>query len=71
MKTGAVEREIPAFVHHISDFLDAAMANGFTLERFNEWRHEEDEDKPPRLATFLFRKREKGKAKVGRKALLR
>ena len=71
MKTVAVEREIPAFVHHISDFLDAAMASGFTLERFNEWRHAEDEDKPPRLATFLFKKREKGKAKVGRKALLR
>ena len=54
MKTGAVEREIPAFVHHISDFLDTAMTSGFTLERFNEWRHAEDEDKPPRLATFLF-----------------
>lgn len=47
--------EIPAFVHHLSDFTNAADANGLVLERFQEWWHEEDQDKPPRLASFMFR----------------
>jgi hypothetical protein len=48
--------EIHAFVHHISDFLDAAKRAGFVLENFNEYWHEEDSGKPPRIAAFLFRK---------------
>lgn len=48
--------QIPAFVHHISDFLDAASANDLALARLNEWWHEEDEGKPPRLVMFLFAK---------------
>jgi len=48
--------EIPAFVHHLSDFTNAADANGLVLERFQEWWHEADQDKPPRLASFMFRK---------------
>jgi malonyl-CoA O-methyltransferase len=48
--------QIPAFVHHISDFLDAAVANGLVLMQLNEWWHEEDEGKPPRLVTFMFAK---------------
>ena len=46
--------EIQAFVHHISDFIGAAEANSFTLESFNEWWHEEDRNKPPRLVSFMF-----------------
>ena len=46
--------KIPAFVHHISDFLDAAVANGLELGQLNEWWHSEDEGKPPRLVTFMF-----------------
>lgn len=48
--------EIPAFVHHISDFLSAAKNQGFLLEDFKEWWHEQDQNKLPRLASFLFRK---------------
>ena len=48
--------EIQAFVHHLSDFTNAADANGLVLERFQEWWHEEDQDKPPRLASFIFGK---------------
>jgi ubiquinone/menaquinone biosynthesis C-methylase UbiE len=47
---------IPAFVHHISDFLDAATASGLALVQLNEWWHSEDEGKPPRLVTFMFTK---------------
>lgn len=48
--------EVQAFVHHLSDFIHAAEASGLVLEQFREWWHEEDQDKPPRLASFMFRK---------------
>ena len=50
--------EIDAFVHHLSDFTEAARKNGLSLESMNEWWHEEDLNKPPRLVSFLFKKRE-------------
>src|SRR4030095_2929723 len=46
--------EIEAFVHHISDFLSGAQQGGFLLDRFDEWWHEEDLPKPPRLVSFIF-----------------
>lgn len=49
--------EIPAFVHHISDFLSAANEAAFELKKLQEWWHEEDFDKPPRVVSFLFEKR--------------
>ncbi|MBW4617831.1 MAG: class I SAM-dependent methyltransferase [Cyanosarcina radialis HA8281-LM2] len=49
--------EIPAFVHHISDFLNAGKNHNFLLEDFQEWWHENDKARSPRLASFLFRKR--------------
>ena len=48
--------EVDAFVHHISDFIDLALENGFKLLRLNEYWHEEDEGKLPRLVSFLFEK---------------
>ena len=48
--------QIPAFVHHISDFLESASANGLALGQLNEWWHAEDEGKPPRLITIVFAK---------------
>ena len=45
---------IPAFVHHISDFVDAAAANKLALAGMKEWWHQEDKDKPPRLVSFMF-----------------
>lgn len=47
---------IPAFVHHLSDYVSAASANGLKLERLNEWWHAEDDGKPPRLITLMFEK---------------
>jgi SAM-dependent methyltransferase len=49
--------EITAFVHHISDFLNAASQQKLTLLRFDEWWHQPDHVKPPLLASFLFQKR--------------
>ena len=48
--------EIQAFVHHISDFLDAAESNGFRLKEFKEWWHETDQNKLPRLISFMLKK---------------
>lgn len=50
-------KHIAAFTHHITDFTNAAMANGLIPTEMKEWWHEEDEAKPPRLISFLFEKR--------------
>lgn len=46
--------EPPAFVHHLSAFLDAAARVGFTLTSLKEWWHDDDQHAPPRLVSFLF-----------------
>ena len=48
--------DIQAFVHHISDFTGAAERNGLALDTFHEWWHQEDQGKPPRLVSFIFKK---------------
>lgn len=48
--------EIDAFVHHISDFTNAASENGLRLVTLTEWWHAADEGKLPRLVSFLFEK---------------
>jgi len=53
---GRTTIEIQAFVHHISDFLEAAEKNGFILDGFREWWHEDDQNKLPRLVSFVFLK---------------
>ena len=45
-----------AFVHHISDFTNAASDSGLKLLKLNEYWHETDENKPPRIVSFLFEK---------------
>ncbi len=47
--------QVPAFVHHISDFIAAAEGNNLKLSRMNEWWHDLDRGKPPRLISFVFR----------------
>jgi malonyl-CoA O-methyltransferase len=53
---GGETLEIPAFVHHISDFLHAASRSGLTLVKLDELWHTADQNKPPRLVSFLFEK---------------
>ncbi len=47
---------IPAYIHHTSDFLQAARRHGLRLQDLNEWWHPDDDGKPPRLISFLFPK---------------
>lgn len=51
---GETRIEPPAFVHHISDFFDAAARTSFTLTSFKEWWLGDDQQMPPRLVSFLF-----------------
>jgi ubiquinone/menaquinone biosynthesis C-methylase UbiE len=53
---GEAVTEIPAFVHHISDFVNAALSNELTLVKLNEWWHEQDQGKLPRIVSFVFEK---------------
>lgn len=48
---------IPAFVHHISDFLAAAAGAGLTLQALREWWHADERDRPPRLVSFELLRR--------------
>ena len=47
---------LECFVHHASDYYDAAIKAGFSCVGLNEWFDEGDRDNPPRLISFLFRK---------------
>jgi malonyl-CoA O-methyltransferase len=49
--------EVDAFVHHISDFFHAATENGLSLTKLNEYWHEADQQKLPRILSLLFEKR--------------
>ena len=51
--------KVDAYMHHISDFIRAAEVNGLMLAKFNEYWHEEDQGKPPRLVSFVFEKQPK------------
>ena len=51
---GAETTAIQAFVHHLSDYTEAARAQGFRLSSLREWWHEEDAGKPPRVVSFVF-----------------
>lgn len=53
---GADVVEVDVFIHHISEFINAAQVHGLTLVKFDEYWHAEDADKPPRLVSFLFEK---------------
>jgi ubiquinone/menaquinone biosynthesis C-methylase UbiE len=49
--------EVDAFVHHISDFWRAAAAVQLSLVHLDEYWHETDENKPPRILSLYFERR--------------
>ncbi len=49
-------QEPEAYVHHLSDYLNASEKNGFGLLELKEWFDEETENKLPRLISFVFQK---------------
>jgi malonyl-CoA O-methyltransferase len=53
---GEERTEIPAFDHHLTDFLGSAAAHNLSLLQLKESWHPEDRNKPPRLVSFIFAK---------------
>jgi ubiquinone/menaquinone biosynthesis C-methylase UbiE len=51
------ELAVEYFVHHISDFCEAAKRNGFILNDLQEWFDDDDRTQIPRLTSFLFQKK--------------
>lgn len=49
-----VVHEIPAFAHHVSEYLEAAGGGGLALRELREWWHGDDEGAPPRLLALSF-----------------
>jgi predicted TPR repeat methyltransferase len=47
---------LECFVHHASDYFEAAVKNGFTCIALKEWFDADDRSNPPRLLSFLFQK---------------
>ena len=50
--------ELECFVHHISDFSEAAAQNGFHFIEIKEWFDDDDRNNIPRILTMLFKKNE-------------
>jgi len=49
--------EIPAYIHHISDFVNTASTHGLRLVTLDErWHSQDQPGKPPRLVSFVFEK---------------
>ena len=46
--------EIDAFIHNVSDYLNAAKSNGFKLQKLDEHWHKNDKNKLPRILSLLF-----------------
>jgi ubiquinone/menaquinone biosynthesis C-methylase UbiE len=54
-KRGEQQIEIEAFIHHLSEFTNAAEANDLKIAALREWWHADDEPlRPPRLVSFIF-----------------
>jgi malonyl-CoA O-methyltransferase len=49
--------EVDAFIHHLSDFFNAAADHGLALIKLNEYWHESDQNNLPRILSLFFEKR--------------
>lgn len=50
------EKILECFTHHVSDYTNAALISGFSIERIDEWFDGYDRSGMPRLVSLLFRK---------------
>lgn len=53
-KENGETKEIDAFIHNISDFINSANKNGLKLLTFNEYWHAQDQNKLPRILSLKF-----------------
>lgn len=47
---------LDCFVHHVSDYTNAASQSGFTITALQEWFDDNNRGESPRLISFLFQK---------------
>lgn len=45
---------LECFQHHITDYTNTALSNGFTIAKIHEWFDDDDHTQIPRLISFLF-----------------
>ena len=51
------ETHVPdCYLHHVTDYTDAAVSSGFSIERVDEWFDDGDRTNIPRLISFLFKR---------------
>ncbi|MEJ7693920.1 class I SAM-dependent methyltransferase [Daejeonella sp.] len=55
--TESGQQIVPCFNHHISDFVNAATENGFSIVKLNEYFDDNDSSAIPRILTLLLRKK--------------
>ena len=46
---------LDCFTHHLSDYMAAALQNGFSCVDLQEWFDDEDRNSLPRIVSFVFR----------------
>lgn len=44
------------FQHHVTDYTNAAIENGFEIVRIDEWFDDNDRTRTPRLISFVFKR---------------
>lgn len=49
-------KELDVYIHHVSEYIDAAKKNGFEFVEMKEWFDENNENGLPRLISFVFKK---------------
>ena len=54
-ETGSGVFELECFIHHVSDYYEAAKANGFSCVELKEWFDNDDKTTVPRVLTMIFR----------------
>lgn len=45
---------LDCYLHHVTDYTEAAASSGFSIGRIDEWFDEDDRTNIPRLISFLF-----------------
>ena len=55
-ETAAGTRQLKCYTHHVSDFVNAAKANGLTIKNVLEYFDEDNKSTIPRLLILLFKK---------------
>ena len=54
--TSEGEKLLEVYTHHISEFIDAAAAQGWLIKSFNEFFDDDNRNNPPRIITLVFYK---------------